>query len=122
MTYKMTYKDGKNVREHVLIAEEKIGRKLKKNEVVHHMDGDKMNNNPENLTVVTRGEHAKIHANVLDKSKEVVQIEKQNGSVIKTWDSATEAAEFLGIFNTSISMCCHGKLKTSGGFLWKFAE
>ena len=62
MTYKMTYKDGKNVRDHVLIAEEKIGRKLKKNEVAHHMDGDKRNNNPENLTVVTRSEHAKIHA------------------------------------------------------------
>ena len=122
MTYKMTYKDGENVREHVLIAEEKIGRKLKENEVVHHMDGDKRNNNPENLAVVTRSEHAKIHANVLDKSKKVVQIEKQNGSVIKTWDSATEAAEFLGIFNTGISMCCRGKLKTSGGFLWKFAE
>lgn len=30
MNYKMTYKDGKNVREHILIAEEKIGRKLKK--------------------------------------------------------------------------------------------
>lgn len=33
------------------IAEEKIGRKLKKEETVHHIDGNSSNNDPSNLLV-----------------------------------------------------------------------
>ena len=33
------------------IAEKKIGRKLKKEEVVHHLDGDSTNDDPDNLYV-----------------------------------------------------------------------
>lgn len=46
---------------HRVIAEGKIGRKLTSDEVVHHIDGNKLNNNPENLMVVTKEEHARIH-------------------------------------------------------------
>jgi hypothetical protein len=37
--------------EHRLVAEEKICRRLLKGEIVHHVDGDKTNNAPENLEV-----------------------------------------------------------------------
>lgn len=47
--------------EHRIVAEKIIGRKLQENEVVHHIDGNKQNNSKENLVVITRGEHAKIH-------------------------------------------------------------
>ena len=51
------------VAEHVLVAEEMIGRQLKKNkEVVHHINGDKFDNRPENLTVQTRSKHRVLHA------------------------------------------------------------
>jgi hypothetical protein len=40
------------VYEHRLIAEQKIGRYLEKGEIVHHKDGNKQNNNPDNLEVV----------------------------------------------------------------------
>ena len=33
------------------IAEKKIGRKLKKGEIVHHLDGDSTNDDPDNLFV-----------------------------------------------------------------------
>lgn len=47
--------------EHRIIAENKIGRPLQPGEVVHHIDGDKQNNNPDNLEVLTQSEHIKKH-------------------------------------------------------------
>lgn len=53
--------DGKEVGEHVLVAEKKIGRRLEADEVVHHINGDKTDNRPENLQVMTNSEHVKLH-------------------------------------------------------------
>lgn len=50
------------VYEHILIAEEKIGRKLNPNEVVHHLDLVRGNNQPKNLLVLDRDQHSVIHA------------------------------------------------------------
>lgn len=47
---------------HVVLMEQSIGRRLKKNEVVHHRDEDKGNNNFDNLQLMTRAEHAALHA------------------------------------------------------------
>lgn len=47
--------------EHRVIASKKIGRQLYENEVVHHIDGNKNNNRPKNLWVMTRAEHNKLH-------------------------------------------------------------
>jgi hypothetical protein len=49
---------------HRVVAEEKLGRKLKKGEIVHHKDGDKWNNHPDNLEVMTQAEHARIHLHI----------------------------------------------------------
>jgi len=49
------------VYEHILIAEKKIGRKLKQGEVVHHIDGNRLNNDPNNLLVMMLGEHFRYH-------------------------------------------------------------
>lgn len=47
---------------HRVLAEEKIGRALIKGEVVHHIDGNKRNNSPDNLEVLkNQSEHAKLH-------------------------------------------------------------
>ena len=50
------------VPEHILIAEQMIGRQLiKHKEVVHHINGIKSDNREENLLVCTRSEHRTLH-------------------------------------------------------------
>ena len=47
---------------HVLQAEKKIGRYLNEKECVHHMDGNKTNNNPDNLIIFrTDADHSRFH-------------------------------------------------------------
>ena len=53
-----SYKRGYYVPEHTLVMEQKLGRKLMKPEVVHHLDGNPSNNSPENLMLFpNNGEH-----------------------------------------------------------------
>ncbi len=51
------------VLEHRHIATNTIGRPLAPGEVVHHIDGNKLNNHPTNLQVLPdRGAHRRLHA------------------------------------------------------------
>lgn len=50
------------VYEHIVVAEKSLGRALRTNEVVHHLDGARDNNKVNNLLVLERGQHAKLHA------------------------------------------------------------
>lgn len=50
------------VYEHIIIAEATLGRPLRNNEVVHHSDGNKRNNAPENIRVLnSQSEHINLH-------------------------------------------------------------
>ena len=50
------------VYEHILVAESHLGRALVRGEVVHHVDGDKANNLPDNLRVFpSQSAHMKHH-------------------------------------------------------------
>jgi hypothetical protein len=54
-------KDG-YVPEHRLVMEEKIGRRLKKEEIPHHVDLNPSNNHPDNLILLDNSsEHAQLH-------------------------------------------------------------
>lgn len=48
--------------EHRVIMEQIIGRPLNSNEVVHHKDGNFLNNTPENLQLMSKSEHATLHS------------------------------------------------------------
>lgn len=48
------------VLKHILVAEKKLGRPIGKHEVVHHINGNTLSNEPSNLQVMTREDHARI--------------------------------------------------------------
>ena len=52
----------RHVLEHRLVMEQKLGRILLKDEVVHHINGNKKDNRAENLLLLTQSEHKKLHA------------------------------------------------------------
>lgn len=47
--------------QHRIVMEKKLGRRLTSQEIIHHIDHNKHNNHPDNLQLVTRSEHARIH-------------------------------------------------------------
>lgn len=90
---------------------------------INHKDEDKTNNAVDNLewcdhkyniNYGTRNKKAAISL-----SKPILQYDK-TGNFIREWPGVRKAEEETGIYNSDISRCCSGKLKTAGGYLWKF--
>lgn len=49
------------VKRAVLVLETKLGRHLNRQEHLHHINGIRDDDRPENLTILTNGEHARLH-------------------------------------------------------------
>lgn len=54
-------KDG-YILEHILVMEALLGRHLKENECVHHINQNKRDNRKENLMLLTNSEHMRLHS------------------------------------------------------------
>lgn len=67
----------RNFKEYRKLAEKKLGRKLKEDEVVHHIDGDHTNNNLDNLEVMNEAEHTRLHVALRTKARKAIEMEKQ---------------------------------------------
>lgn len=63
--YVQVPRNGQQIFEHRAVMEAHLGRPLLSSEHVHHRDGNRSNNAIENLTIVTRLAHARIHANLV---------------------------------------------------------
>jgi predicted GIY-YIG superfamily endonuclease len=67
---------------------------------------------------VESGHLAKIHI----KNKIAILQYTLSGDFIKEWDSGSDASKELKINKGDLSQCCKGKLKTTGGYVWKYKQ
>lgn len=59
--YHLIRNNGKHIREHRFIMENHIGRPLLRSEIVHHKNGNRLDNRIENLEITTQESHAHFH-------------------------------------------------------------
>lgn len=111
---------------HRLVAEAFIPNPENK-QTVNHIDCNRKNNRADNLEWTTQSENVRHsvrlghYAESGAENKPVFQIER-TGQFQNKFRSISEAARITGVPQQNISKCCNGKLKSAGGYLWKFAE
>lgn len=109
---------------HRLVAQYWIDNVENKKEV-NHKDGNKENNNIENLEWVTSSENQKHRHSIGIKTTSNKKIGKFtiDGKLIAEYNSIQEAAnkENNGV-RVSIDNVVHGRRKTLKGFIWKFLD
>ena len=124
-------KDGhvKKFKVHRLVAEAFI-QNPNNLDTVNHKDEVKTNNvasnlewmsQKDNINYGTRNKRAsETQINDKNKSKAVQMFDKSTGELLSTFLSTREAERVTGIYHSSISKCCLGKRKSSGGYIWCF--
>lgn len=92
---------------------------------LHWVSKKENNNNP-----LTKKKYSEIHIGSKNKqygnigkfnhrSKSVLQYDL-NDNFIKEWECCMDIQRELGVNHCNISNCCSGRIKSAGGYVWKY--
>lgn len=118
----MANKEG-HIMEHILVMECAIGRRIQKDEVVHHINHIRDDNRLCNLQLMTFKEHSALHikerheqCKIKHKTRKV-----QNISTGEIFMSVKEAALSVGVASTNISRAIKNNTKIKN-FNWRYVD
>lgn len=118
-------KKPKRFRVHRLVALMFIPNNDPLKNVVNHKDGNRSNNNINNLEWVTQQENT-IHAwqtgLATSKRKKKVKQYDFNGNLINSFNSIVEAAEKTNSMDSKIVTCCQGLRVSHNGYFWRYED
>jgi hypothetical protein len=107
------YVDGRQCLVSRIVMARVLRRPLLTSEIVHHRDGNPFNNDPENLQVVSRAEHKRIHADIGHSTRLTKKWQLDEDAIVRRYQAhepIESIAASIGCSTRTIERAIHARL------------